>query len=124
MEDTSAVPVDLEMTAGLPYKRRVRVSGAALIWPTQDSYEVRGQLRVGKLPTSQLIANLGQYLNAFIELGDIVVDIGLTGSQTRTLSTGYYDLVLSDPGAIDARAIRILFGKVKIKTLMTGVSGD
>lgn len=127
MAGISGTPVDLEMTAGLPYTRRVRVTGAALVWPDTDSFEVRSQFRAGKTPDTALIADLGQFLTSSVQAGDIVIDIALSGADTRALLPnlkGYYDIVISDPGIEDLRALPILSGRVKLGTLVTGASDE
>jgi hypothetical protein len=119
-----AEPVTLSITAGLPYSRRMRVSGAKSVWPTADAYEVRSQIRVGKDVSSALVAELTPFLSASYDGTDIVVELELTGAETRTLGPGNYDIIISDKGAVDANGLTILSGKVKIKSTITAATDD
>lgn len=113
-------PVDLAMTAGLPYRRRFRVTGAAVVWPTVPDFEVRSQIRAGKDETTELLYNLAQHITPSIDVDDIVLDLELTGAQTRLVPhKGYYDMIISDPGVTDARAIPVSYGKIKVGLLVT-----
>lgn len=114
------IMTDIEIVGGLPYNRRIRVKDAALTWPTLDDFEVASHVRVSESRLSTLKAILTPYIFPSIEGPDIVLDLNLTGSDTRTLSGGYYDIVVSDKGSTDSRAIRALGGKLKIQPLVTG----
>jgi hypothetical protein len=105
---------DLILRAGLPFARRFRVLGATAVWPDLPSFEVRSQVRARKSPDSELKMDLAQFITMSIEGEDIVGDISLTGSETYTLTSGYYDVVLSDPGTTDARLIPVLEGDFKV----------
>lgn len=119
-DDTSDA-VELAMTAGLPYARRARVEGGALIWPSLDDFEVQSEIRSAK-KNGTLLGALVNYITPSIDGDDIVLDIRLTGAQTRLVPVkGYFDVILSDPGPEDARAIPALSGKIKVGTLVTGV---
>lgn len=117
-----STPVDLEVTAGLPYARRFRVTGATSIWPVLETVEVRSQVRSKKTVASPLVFDLTPYLTRSTDAGDIVIDLELTGAETRTLVKGYYDIILSDAGIEDARAISIAAGQVKVSVLVTAAS--
>lgn len=119
MAGATSTPVALEMTAGLPYSRRFRVQDGKLVWPTLDTFEVRSQIRKRKTPTSELLGALTPFLTPSYDEDDIVVDLELTGAQTREVVGGYYDIIISDVGTTDARAIPIASGKVKVGTLVT-----
>lgn len=110
---------DLRIVAGLPYSRRIRVVGAAATWPTVEDFEVRSQVRTGRGPTSTLLFALADYLTPSVEGGDIILDLHMTGSQTRQIKAGFYDIVISDPGEVDERAIRALHGSISIGSLTT-----
>lgn len=117
--------VTLAMTAGLPYHRRVRVMNGKALWPTLDSFEVRSQIREGKTEATALLGVLTPYLTKSFDGVDIVVDIDLTGEQTREIPiSGSYDIVISDPGPEDARAFPILAGKIKVKALVTAATDE
>lgn len=118
----STTPVDLVLTAGLPYSRKIRVTGGTGVWPTLGDFEVRSQIRREQDSNSALLGDLKPYLTPSIDGLDIVLDLVLSGAQTKTIPSGYYDIVLSDPGAVDARAISVLSGQVKVKTLVTAMS--
>lgn len=119
----SLTPVDLEMTAGLPYNRRFRVVGGAAIWDAEEKFEVRSHIRQRKTQDSQLLKDLSPYFSSSVVEGDILIDLSLTGEQTRGFVKGYYDIVISDVGTVDARALTISSGKVKVGTTVTA-AGD
>jgi hypothetical protein len=114
MSDTMLV-----MTAGLPYSRRIRIKNVTNVWPTVDDFEVHSQIRVSNNPRSTLKGDLSEYITATIDGTDIVLDLRLTGSQTRSVSSGYYDIVISDPTPDAARGIKVLGGQIQIKPLVT-----
>ena len=111
---------DLTLVGGLPYSRRIRVKKAAITWPTTNDFEVRSQVRVSASKSATLKATLTPYISASVDGEDIVLDLHMNGGSTRTLSGGYYDIVLSDKGSMDSRAIRVLGGKLTIQPLVTG----
>lgn len=119
MAESGNTSVELAMTAGLPYSRRFRITNGKSVWPTLDLLEVRSQVRVRKQPTSALVGALTPFLTPSYDGDDIVIDLELTGAQTRTMIKGYYDIVVSDVGATDERALSIASGKVKVGTLVT-----
>lgn len=114
--------VDLELTSGLPYSRVVRVTGGTSIWPTLGDFEVRSQIRSGPSEDSTLLGSLMPYITPSIDGLDILVTIDMTGAETYNVPTGYYDIVLSDIGTTDVRAIPVLSGKVKVGSLTTAAS--
>lgn len=119
-----STPVELAIRAGLPYARRIRVTGGKTYWPEAGSFEVRSNIRTGKTVDTALVADLTPFLSASYDGEDIVVTLSMTGAQTRSLGNGYYDIVLSDRGAEDARALSILSGKVKMSGLVTAAASD
>lgn len=118
----TSTPVELIVTAGLPYTRAIRITGGAAIWPELDQFEVRSQVRAGKTEQTALLNDLRPFITKTIVENDIVLLLSMTGAETRTLNAGYYDVILSDPGVTDARAISALSGKIKIKQLVTAAS--
>lgn len=124
MAGANLTPVDLEVTAGLPYVRKIRVAGATTFWVSDDDYEIRSQVREAKAPTARLVYDLGQHLTGQIEGSDLVIELRMTGAQTRDLPKGYYDIVVSDIGTVDARALRVLSGKVRVSSLITAASDE
>lgn len=117
-------PTDLEMTAGLPYGIRFTVPGRAAVWPTRESFEIRSDIRVGKTEATPLAGRLVDYITAVVEGPDIIVTVRLSGAQTRVVAKGYYDIVLSDPGVEDERALCIAHGKVKVDYLRTAAANE
>lgn len=117
------MPLDdtpLNINAGLPYNRRIRIKGAAKTWPSLDDFEVRCQLRVSASAKSRLKQTLSSYFLPSIDGEDIVLDLKLTGANTRVLPSGYYSVVVSDKGSIDERAIEVLRGHLRVRPMATG----
>jgi hypothetical protein len=120
MGSSGEVSVPLKCRAGIPYRRRFRLVDGAAIWSTVESFEVRSQIRDKKDSSSELLGSLTPYLTKFIEGNDIVVQLEMTGAQTRTLpKKGYYDIIISDPGVEDDRAIPISSGRITVRSLIT-----
>lgn len=119
---TSSPSVDFMLTAGLPYNRKIRAIGAAKVWPTLEDFEVLSQIRSERSSSSRLLGSLLPYLSASIDGDDIVLDLEMTGAQTRQTPEGFYDIIISDPGSTDLRAISVLSGRVVVGSLVTGVS--
>lgn len=117
-----AETIEVLVTGGLPYGRRIRFEGVINndLWPDLNSLEVRSELRVGKAYTTALIKDLRPYLTPVIEGSDLVVELNWTGADTRELVNGYFDIIVSDPGPEDARALRVGPFKVKVKSTTTG----
>lgn len=111
----------LNMTAGLPYNRRIRIKDGKNVWSLLGDFEIRSEVRVSESPTATLKTTLSSFFNASFDVNDIILDLNLTGKDTRSLSGGYYDVVLSDTGSVDARAIRVLFGRLQLEQMVTGV---
>jgi hypothetical protein len=112
----------LTIQAGEPYARRIRVVDGKNIWATLDLFEVRCQVRDGDSEQYPLVSDLSIYFTPSYDLNDIVIDIAMTGQQTRTVGPGFYDVFLSDVGAVDARAIRILDGNLVVLPAVTAGS--
>lgn len=111
---------DLTIVKGLPYRRSIRVKNGTNVWPTVDDFEVRSQVRVSDDPRSTLKTDLASFITSRVEGADIVLDLAMTGAETRTIHGGYYDIVVSDKGSTDINAIRVLGGKFNVKPLITG----
>jgi hypothetical protein len=114
------VEVDLDVIGGLPYSRRIRITDGVNTWPTLDDFEVRSEVRVSRSSSSTLRATLGIFITSSIDGNDIVLDLQMTGSDTRSLLGGYYDIVVSDKGDVDLRGIRVLTGQLRVDQLITG----
>lgn len=116
---------DFEMHAGIPFARVIRVTDGKNVWGDLDDFEVRCQLRKGKSTTSGLILNLHDYMTVDFGGDDIVITWTMTGAEVRVFdANGYYDLILSDTGTTDARAIRVLDGQVHVRNTITSAAGD
>jgi hypothetical protein len=114
---------NIELVAGEPFSRIIRVTGAAAIWPTTDDFEVRSEARSGPAQQCRLMADLSVYLTPSIDGEDVVVTVTMTGEQTRglcrTAKNAYYDMFLSDVGPDDARAFKIQYGQVLVDPNIT-----
>lgn len=115
---------DLTMTRGLPFRRSVRIVDGTSLWPTLDDFEVRMQARTGQGETYPLVLDFTPHLTPSVDGADIVVDISLTGEETRALaeSQGYYDMLVSDVGVVDEEAIKALDGRLTIGPTVTTAS--
>lgn len=114
---------DFKVKAGLPFSRSVRLVDGKNVWPTLDDFEVRMHIRVAESSTSNLVYDFTPHLESVYEGNDIVISWSLSGSDTRSLRSGFYDLVISDPGAEDQRAISLAAGKISLSSLVTSGSG-
>lgn len=115
---------DIALVAGEPFARKITVTGATAIWPTLDLLEVRSQVRSGRSETNRLLYDLEPHLAVSIVGVDVVIDLTLTGAETRDLNdvlgdTAYYDMFISDVGPADVRALKIQFGKVGVESNVT-----
>lgn len=122
MAGTSSDSVELSVVAGLPYRRRFRVVNGTSLWATLDAFEVRSQIRDGKTTEATLLGSLVPHLTPSIDNLDIVIDLDMSGADTRALPAGYYDIILSDVGTEDERGLRISNGKIKIGSLITAAT--
>lgn len=115
--------VIFEITAGLPYSRTIKIKEGTNTWPTLDDFEVKSELRKGKTDTTPLILNLAPFISKDIDetTGDIVLTFSATGAQTRTFQKGNFDIIVSDVGVEDARAVpAVTGGKFVVRRLTTG----
>lgn len=117
-------PVPLDVTGGLPYSRKFRITNGVNIWSTVEAFEVRGQVRAKDKATAALVANLTPYLSREIDGNDIVVSLSMTGAATRTMNKGYYDILISDPGVEDAKALRVSEGPFNYDQVLTTAVGN
>ena len=57
---------------------------------------------------------------AFDGTDEVTIQIEMNGEDTRKLEkSGHYDLVMSNPGTIDERAVRLFKGPVNVVRLIT-----
>lgn len=123
-EEETPIPNVLKVVAGRPFSQTIRVKNIRNIWATADELEVRAQLRVGPNSTDSLIDNLHTRMTYSYDVNDLVIVLSMTGAQTRALvarqwsPTGhaYFNIVISDVGTADSRAI--------VVPLITLTAGD
>lgn len=113
----------LNLKAGLPFSRRIVVRSGMGLWASLNLFEARMQLRELADRNSCIIADLSSYLTKSYDGEDIVINWSMTGSQTRSLQSGYYDLILSDVGSTDANAIQALYGYLNVDSVVTSSTG-
>lgn len=110
----------LAVTRGVPFARTVRITGGTSIWATLDDFEVRAQVRAGRSELDALVADLGPYLSVSLDGADILIVLALSGAETRALAAGgFYDILLSDVGTTDARALKVLAGQLTVNPTVT-----
>ena len=109
---------DLRLRQGVPFSGGFRFHGAALTWPAAVGCEARAQAR--KWAGGPLLADLGPWLTLSAQGDDIVVDLDMPGHATRAMPTraGVYDLVLSDKGDTDSRALSVS-GTIRVAPAVT-----
>ncbi|WP_028637708.1 hypothetical protein [Nocardioides sp. URHA0032] len=119
-----ADPTPLDVQAGVPYSRRIRITDGKNLWANLADFEVRSQVRAGRQITSPLKADLRPFLAASFDGNDIVIDLTLTGADTRTLVGGNYDILVTDTGATDALGLRVLHGTLTIAPTTTAATDE
>jgi hypothetical protein len=115
---------DLKVVQGVPLSRSYRFVGAAATWPGAAGCEVKAQVKAR--PGSPVLLDLTPFLSApaVVASGegagvDIAVVLSMTGADTRTVTLGgMYDLILSDLGTVDARAVKVS-GSVSVEHTIT-----
>lgn len=111
--------IRFDVVAGLPFIRRVRITAGKNIWMTLSDFEARMHIRVAEDPRSTLKFDFTPHLRKSFDVNDIVIEWNLSGAQTRELKFGYFDLVVSDVGITDVRAIQVLHGYLHIRSTTT-----
>jgi hypothetical protein len=111
--------VQLDVKAGLPFSRRVRIVNGKHIWAELEDFEARMHIRVSEDSGSRLKYDFTPHLVTSFDNDDIIISWYLTGAQTRLLKIGYYDLIISDPGNTDAKAIQVLHGYLTLHPVIT-----
>lgn len=111
----------LHVKAGRPFTRRLRVTFpvARDYWLALTDFEVLGQIRAGDSEDTRLFNDLAEYMTPSLDGNDIVIDWSMTGEDTRTLSGGHYDILVSDPGTTDGRAVVVLKGRIWVEPIVT-----
>lgn len=117
---------DLTIQAGEPFSITVRLVNGKTVWTNLSDFEVRSQVRQQRNEAARLLLDLTPFLSAAFSTNDILVTLSLTGAETRLLATtaptGYYDMIVSDVGATDARAIMLIFGSIMVNPVVTSAS--
>lgn len=114
--------VDLKMKAGIPYRRLVTLVDGKDDWGTLGACEVRCQVRAGIEEATTLRWDLTPHLTKSYVGNDIEIVLSLTGAETRLGKHGYYDMIISDSGVTDAKAIPLVFGQVEIEPTTTSAA--
>jgi hypothetical protein len=122
----------LSMTAGAPFHQRIRMVGVKSIWSTVELLEVRAQMRVGPKSSDDLIVNLHDFMTYSFVGDDLVIDLDMTGGQTRALYTlqwgpfkkGYFNVIASDVGVEDARSVVVPTVTIQITGTTTSAEGN
>lgn len=115
---------NLAMQAGIPYARRIRITGGKNLWATLDAFEVRSQVRSGRQVSTPLKYDLTPHLTPSFDANDIVIDLALTGAQTRTVLGGNYDMLITDAGTTDAQGMRVLHGTLTVEPTTTDAADE
>lgn len=122
----------LKMTAGRPFNQVIRIVGAKSVWPELDQLEVRAQLRTEKDSEGSLIADLHTYMTPTFDENDLLITWVMTGKQTRDLyalnwgyfKEGYFNVIVSDTGLDDARALVVPTVTLKAVDTTTSAGGS
>lgn len=111
------------ITAGLPFLKSIvaTLPQGRTWWVNRSDFEVLCQIREAADESSPLILDLVQYLTVSFDDADrVTIDLLMAGEETRNVTkSGYYDVILSDVGTRDARAVVLLEGPIKRKVLVT-----
>lgn len=132
MGSITSGPDSITVVAGQPLNRQIRAVGVKDVWPTLDAFELRAQLRTGSGTSARLIANLHDYMTKVFDGDDLVITWTMSGAQTRTLygkvwglfKTGYFNIILSDPGDEDAKALIVPLVSVRGVDTTTTAEGS
>ncbi len=119
------VETNFTIIRGLPFRREIRIEGGKNVWSGLSDFEVRAQLRKKKAMDSELICDLHTFMTKAYgvdtQVDDIIITWSMTGSETLSALTakGYYDVIVSDSGSTDARAIEALSGVIALDGITT-----
>lgn len=118
-----AKQVPFHITSGLPFARTIVVTlpNGRSWWTTAGSFEVLSQIRESPDEISPLLLDLKQFLTTtFTSPNTVTINLVMDGEDTRKLkASGYYDMIISDPLEIDARAFVLISGPVHRTTVVT-----
>lgn len=123
---------DIKITSGKPLNQVIRIVDAKDIWATLPEFEVRAQMRVGKSSSDALISNLHEFMTWVFDANDLKITWAMNGDETRELyaldwgffKKGYFNLVVSDTGEDDGRALVVPTVTVTGVDTTTKASGD
>ena len=115
--------VPFSITAGLPFSKTFNVTlpTGRNWWTNLEDFEAKAQVREKPDNSSALVLDFEPYMTLFFDNEDLVtITIDMTGEDTRNLTrSGFYDVILSDFGVVDARAYELSHGPVRFKPLVT-----
>lgn len=119
-----------DLTAGAPFIKTFRVKNAKLVWASIDDLEVHAHLRTGLSSKTTLVADLRDYMTYVYDGNDLVITLQMTGADTRTIynrmpeeKIAYFNIVVSDLGTVDSRAIVIPVITVKASDITVSSGG-
>lgn len=109
--------LNLTISQGEPLEAQATVTDGAARW--DSGLQVYGEIRP-EAGSDILILDLRPYLTAVNVGADTVVTLAVPGSVTRGLNAGgRYDVFVSEPGAAQAKALRVMRGAVNLDESVT-----
>lgn len=114
----------LQIQAGLPFNQVARIVDGKTLWATLDLFDVTLIVREAYDRGSLLLVDLSRFVTATYDANDIVLTWSMTGADTRTLTSGYYDMVVSDVGDTDVQAIQVLCGWFRVTPTALSFGSD
>ncbi len=109
----SGIPSNMEFITTLPADRSW--------WLAREDFEILMQMRDAPNGKGNLILDLTKYLT--VEMTGphtLLTTFKMAGQHTRLICrSGYYDVVMSDVGGLDDRAVVLLRGPVRHKSTVT-----
>ena len=117
------ITYDLIIKSGLPYSKSflLELPSGRSWWTMASQFEHVGQIRKKKDRDSELILDISTFISVTTVNADTYLfELKMTGQDTRTLTeSGAYDIIVSDTGITDGRAIELSVGKVKRLTVIS-----
>jgi hypothetical protein len=111
---TTPQPGVLPVVQGAPLDLTITVEGAAARWP--DGREARGQIRAQ--PESALVIfDMTPHLTTSVDGADVLVELHLTGAQTRKIVDGVFDIFVAGPE--QTAPLKVWGGAVKVELAVT-----
>ena len=119
--------VPFHIKSGIPFEKSIVVTlpNGRSWWTADGDFEVLSQIREAEDYESPLLLDLTQFLTMTFVPGtdpdEVTIDLVMTGANTRLLKkSGYYDIILSDPFAVDEKAFVVIGGPVHRTSTVTG----